>query len=284
MWTWLLLDVFAETRCHAVDHIAQPHTHAGSLLKSNGALVEISRSLVANSLNGRSAASPNHHLKLHTSGNHQETIFLLISDTPDSPVILGHPQSRDGLEEAQDCGLEPILSISVSSKDPLTCSCSSTRTTWRRFHLSTRTYKRFSASHLSASAPAVRLHHRPDACLHENQAGCPVVPLWPSSQGPCSAPDTILHSEVFINAVSMDIEQVVRQAQGDSVAPSNCPENRLPAPSVPSPIWFPGFLLLLVFWSFSCYSFWLCLNLWLPDFWPFVSNNWLVCIWFLFRV
>ena len=57
-------------------------------------LVEVSRPLVANSLNGQrlgritQATIP---LKLRISGNHQEEISLLILDTPHSPVILGHP-------------------------------------------------------------------------------------------------------------------------------------------------------------------------------------------------
>ena len=57
-------------------------------------LVEVSRPLVANSLNGQRlgritrATIP---LKLRISGNHQEEISLLILDTPHSPVILGHP-------------------------------------------------------------------------------------------------------------------------------------------------------------------------------------------------
>ena len=56
-------------------------------------LVEVSRPLVANSLNGQNigritkATIP---LQLHISGNHQEEISLLIIDTPHSPVILGH--------------------------------------------------------------------------------------------------------------------------------------------------------------------------------------------------
>ena len=57
-------------------------------------LVEVSRPLVANSLNGQplgritQATIP---LKLRISGNHQEEIFLMIIDTPHSPVVLGHP-------------------------------------------------------------------------------------------------------------------------------------------------------------------------------------------------
>ena len=56
-------------------------------------LVEISRPLVANSLNSQKidhitqATVP---LKLLISGNHQKTISLLMIDTPHSPVILGH--------------------------------------------------------------------------------------------------------------------------------------------------------------------------------------------------
>ena len=57
-------------------------------------LVEVSRPLVANSLNGQNigritkATIP---LCLHISGNHQEEISQLIIDTHHSPVILGHP-------------------------------------------------------------------------------------------------------------------------------------------------------------------------------------------------
>ena len=45
--------------------------------------------------------------------------------------------------------------------------------------------------------------------------------------------DTILRSEVFVNAIEMDIERVIRQAQGDDAAASNCPDGRLyvPAPA-----------------------------------------------------
>ena len=56
-------------------------------------LVEVSRPLVANSLNGQNigritkATIP---LQLLISGNHQEKISLLIIDTPHSPVILVH--------------------------------------------------------------------------------------------------------------------------------------------------------------------------------------------------
>ena len=57
-------------------------------------LVEVSKPLVASSLNGQRlgritrAHSP---LKMRISGNHQEEISLLIIDTPHSPVVLGHP-------------------------------------------------------------------------------------------------------------------------------------------------------------------------------------------------
>ena len=56
-------------------------------------LVEISRPLVANSLNGQrigritKATIP---LRLLISGYHQETVSLLIIDTPHTPVVLGH--------------------------------------------------------------------------------------------------------------------------------------------------------------------------------------------------
>ena len=57
-------------------------------------LVEVSRPLVANSLNGQNigritkATIP---LRLLISSNHQEKISLFLIDTPYSPVILGHP-------------------------------------------------------------------------------------------------------------------------------------------------------------------------------------------------
>ena len=56
--------------------------------------MEISRPLVASSLNGQRIGritKPTIPLRLLVSGNHQETISLLIIDTPHSLVILGHP-------------------------------------------------------------------------------------------------------------------------------------------------------------------------------------------------
>ena len=48
-----------------------------------------------------------------------------------------------------------------------------------------------------------------------------------------TGPDTILRPEFFINTIDMDIERVIRQAQGDDAAPSNCSDGRLyvPAPA-----------------------------------------------------
>ena len=57
-------------------------------------LVEVSKPIVASSLNGQrlgritKATRP---LRMKISGNHQEEISLLIIDTPHSPVVLGHP-------------------------------------------------------------------------------------------------------------------------------------------------------------------------------------------------
>ena len=57
-------------------------------------LVEVSKPLVASSLNGQrighitKATRP---LKMRISGNHQEEISLLIIDTPHSPEVLCHP-------------------------------------------------------------------------------------------------------------------------------------------------------------------------------------------------
>ena len=57
-------------------------------------LVEVSKLLVASSLNGQrlgritKATRP---LRMRILGNHQEKISLLIIDTPHSPVVLGHP-------------------------------------------------------------------------------------------------------------------------------------------------------------------------------------------------
>ena len=45
-----------------------------------------------------------------------------------------------------------------------------------------------------------------------------------------SNPDTILKPEVFFNAIEMEMEGVVQQAQGDYAAPSNCPDGRLYVP------------------------------------------------------
>ena len=97
-------------------------------------LVEVSRPLVANSLNGQNiggitkATIPLHLL---VSGNHQETISLLIIDTPYSPVILGHPwmvkHSGGGLEEPRDLGLEPHLFDKVSPEVSFSGCCSSAR-------------------------------------------------------------------------------------------------------------------------------------------------------------
>ena len=56
--------------------------------------MEVFRPLVASSLHGQrlghitKATRP---LKMRISGNHQEEISLLITDTPHSPVVLGHP-------------------------------------------------------------------------------------------------------------------------------------------------------------------------------------------------
>ena len=66
---------------------------AGAAARWGIPLVEVSHPLVANSLDGQrigritKAIIP---LRLLVSGNHQETISLLIIDTPHSPVILGH--------------------------------------------------------------------------------------------------------------------------------------------------------------------------------------------------
>ena len=57
-------------------------------------LVEVSKPLVANSLNGQNIGRTTRTtipLKLQISGNHQEMISFLIIDTPHSPIILGHP-------------------------------------------------------------------------------------------------------------------------------------------------------------------------------------------------
>ena len=57
-------------------------------------LVEVSRPLVANSLNGQRLGRINRAtvpLMLQISGNHQEEMSLLVLDTPHSPVVLGHP-------------------------------------------------------------------------------------------------------------------------------------------------------------------------------------------------
>ena len=43
--------------------------------------------------------------------------------------------------------------------------------------------------------------------------------------------DTILRPEVFINAVEMDIEKTVQDAQGTEAVPSNCPDSRLYVPT-----------------------------------------------------
>ena len=67
---------------------------AGTATRCGIPLVEVSHPLVANSLNGQrlgritKATIP---LCLLVSGNHQETIPLLIIDTPHLPVVLGHP-------------------------------------------------------------------------------------------------------------------------------------------------------------------------------------------------
>ena len=60
-------------------------------------LVEVSKPLVANSLNGQHIGRitwitwTTIPLTLRISGNHQEELSLLIIDTPHSPVVLGHP-------------------------------------------------------------------------------------------------------------------------------------------------------------------------------------------------
>ena len=57
-------------------------------------LVEVSKPLVARSLNGQQLGritQVTRPLKMRISGNHQEEISLLMIDTPHSPVVLGHP-------------------------------------------------------------------------------------------------------------------------------------------------------------------------------------------------
>ena len=43
-------------------------------------------------------------------------------------------------------------------------------------------------------------------------------------------PDTILHPEVSVGAIEMDIERTVRSALGTGATPSNCPEGKLYVP------------------------------------------------------
>ena len=67
---------------------------AGAAVHWGIPLVEVSRRLVANSLNGQRIGritKPTVPLRLLISSNHQETITLLIIDPLPSPVILGHP-------------------------------------------------------------------------------------------------------------------------------------------------------------------------------------------------
>ena len=57
-------------------------------------LVEVSKPLVASSLNGQQLGhitQATRPLKMRLSGNHQEEISLLIINIPHSPVVLGHP-------------------------------------------------------------------------------------------------------------------------------------------------------------------------------------------------
>ena len=76
-------------------------------------LVEVSRPLVANSLNGqgiRCITKATIPLCLLISSNHQETISLLIIDTPHSPVILGQGSATLVLESRRVCWLSLLLS------------------------------------------------------------------------------------------------------------------------------------------------------------------------------
>ena len=94
---------------------------AGAATRLGILLVEVSHPLGANSLNSQIIGRINIAtvpLRLLISGNHQETISLLMTppfSCHPGPPVDGHLQPRDGLEEAWDPGLESCLLDKMSA-------------------------------------------------------------------------------------------------------------------------------------------------------------------------